>query len=543
MSEAKERRIYFQDNHFILEFPFNQSIVDFIKLTLPGKRWNKKADPPHWTAPVTFEVAQKLYGLIEKFKFLVSSEATEALRELSELASQNLTESAQAEAELEIPGFGKELHPFQRAGVRYARRVKRTFIADDMRLGKTLQALATIELEKAYPAVIVCPATVKINWSREIKACLPGRSYVLIKNVSDSWYRGADFTIINYDIVGKLIEPLRALKPQAVIFDESHYCKGGNTLRTKACKKLTEDKPPFVLNLTGTPMLNRPAELIAQLALIDRLNDLGGWLFFTHRYCKATKTRFGLDVSGASNLAELATRLRSCCMIRRTKEEVLNYIPKTIPVFIPLTNEVEYRKAEANLIDWLLETEGEESAGSARRAEQLVRIEKLKQLSARGKMQGIKDWIENFLEVEDKLIVFAHHKEIQEALILAFPGCAKYLSKDDMPDADRFQTDARCKLIICSLSVIGISLAAASNGAFFEFGWNPASLDQPRDRMALISKKETVTAWHMIAEGTIDEDILELIDEKRAVISGAVGGGDVSILTELISRMRGKKKR
>jgi len=213
-----------------------------------------------------------------------------------------------------------------------------------------------------------------------------------------------------------------------------------------------------------------------------------------------------------------------------------------------LTNRAEYNHAEEDFLEYLAETGGD--ASKAAQAEHLVRITALKQLAARGKMEGVKEWVENFLESGEKLVVFAHHREIQELIADTFPGSAIIHGDDDVEtrqaNVDRFQTDPDCKLIVCSLKAggVGITLTAASNVAFVEQGWNPADMEQAEDRCHRIGQKSSVNIWNFIAPETIDVEIADLIAAKKLVVDAATEGKkvtEVRTVSELIEKLKARK--
>ena len=210
--------------------------------------------------------------------------APEALVLLQEVREQHaraagLVElSAATDAQVEIPaGLGGELKPFQRAGVSYLLSQRRAFLADEQGLGKTIEALATLEVDGAYPAVVVCPASLKLNWLREIERWLPGRSAHARGDRHAGRDPAAEITVVNYDILAARLGELQARAPRALVLDESHYCKNAAAKRTQAAQRLAAAVPKdgLVLALTGTPVMNRPPELISQLRILGRLGDFG----------------------------------------------------------------------------------------------------------------------------------------------------------------------------------------------------------------------------------------------------------------------------
>lgn len=438
--------------------------------------------------------------------------------------------------EIKVPGLGGALLPFQRVGVAYALKMRRCLIADEMGLGKTVQALATLEAASAFPAVVVCPASLKLNWLREAKKWLPVRDCRILGKDVEADIREADVLILNYDILHKHVPALLLRQVQGVVFDESHYVKKFGTRRTKACLDLSRSIP-IRLCLTGTPILNRPVELASQLAILGRLARFGGWREFTNRYCDPCYGYGGhLDLSGASNTRELAALLRDGCMIRREKKDVLAQLPAKRRV--TLRFDIEGRR------NYNCE-EGCVFAG--RGLPPLPEVERLKQIAARGKMEAVFEWIENFLSSGEKLVVFAHHVEIQNALLERFPGAARILGEDSpverQSDVDRFQNDAACNLIVCSLSVggVGFNLHAASNVAFVELGWNLATHEQSEDRLHRIGQRRSVTAYYLLAAGTIDEDIEAMVESKRAVVESVTGEPDGRTLADLAAMVRARR--
>ena len=478
--------------------------------------------------------------------------------------------SAATDASLELPVLGGELKPFQRAGVKYLLSQRRAFLADEQGLGKTIEALAAIEADGAYPAVIVCPASLKLNWMREIERWLPHRSAQALSGTGgggstrdtpqDAHGSGrkapllaaiADITVVNYDILAARERELARASPRALVLDESHYCKNGAAKRTQAATRLAASVPVngLVLALTGTPVMNRPNELISQLRIIGRLGDFG------------SGAKFGERFKGADAHQRLHWHLRARCFVRRLKSEVLPQLPAKTRSMVPieLDNEGEYRLAERDVIAWLRShpldlAELDAKVAAALRAERLVRLGALKKLAARGKLHAALAWIHDFLSSGERLVVFASHREIQQAIVERFPHALHVLGKDSHKARDasvrRFQEaeGEQAQLIVCSLAVAGqgLTLTKASNVAFLELDWTPAKHDQAEDRCHRIGQEDAVNAWYLLAAGTIDETIATLLDRKRAVI-GAVTDGhpeeDEAVVDALARELAGEPYR
>src|SRR3954452_16178532 len=476
----------------------------------------------------------------------------EQMRAARRRSKETVALSMAEDASLELPPLGGELRPFQRAGVEYALAQRRTFLADEQGLGKTVQALAALEADAdAYPAVVVCPASLKLTWEREAAHWLPHRRTAVISGRSArGWQRAeadsADIVIVNYDIVDGQLGRLAELGLRAAVFDESHYCKEPRARRTKACLRLAARVPAggLRLALTGTPILNRPKELVSQLRLIGRLDEFGSGAAMTRRF------------RGSDALERLHWHLRAHCYVRRVKADVLPQLPPKRQVTIPvdLSNEAEYRLAERNVVRCVRAQpldlrELQAKVAAALRNERLVQLNKLRQLAGRGKLAAALSWLDDFVESGEPLVVFADHVELQHELVARFgPDRAVHvLGSDDTRARDdavtAFQTPDGPQVIVCSLRAAGqgLTLTRASNVAFLELDWTPARLAQAEDRCHRIGQASAVTAWYLLAPDTIDETMADLLAAKRGVI-GAVTDGQVvedgSLLDAVVRDLR-----
>jgi len=546
----KKKIVEIEGHEFVFSFPYDPMLVDAIK-QLPGRKWDGQKKV--WRVPIP-KLAENLEGIskfVQNYGFDVSEDVYIAMQEEMEEFESNLEASAASDAEIEVPGLALELYPFQKAGVAYAVKNERVFIADEMGLGKTVQAIATIQKLAAYPALVVCPASLKFNWEKEWNTWAPDKSISVWNGKGDP----AEVVVINYDMLKKRLPDLKAIGFKIVVFDESHYLKNKKAQRTVAALNLVEEIR-YRLLLTGTPIVNRPVELVSQLNIMGRLKEFGGFWQFVQRYCGAEYTRFGLDVSGAQNLKELNERLRGSCLIRREKKEVMKELPDKRKVTMPIEidNRKEYDQAEKDLIEWVgnnalkdkafLESiahlpweERERRMGEwqmdaekrAERAEYLVRIEALKQLTAKGKMKQAKEWISDFIESGEKLVVFATHKAVVNEIAQEFK-CRKIMG--DTPAIERqkivedFQNNPDTKIIVLNIKAggVGLTLTASSNVLFLEYPWTPADLEQAIDRTHRIGQKNAVTAWFLVGQDTIDEEILDLLGIKERVVSKTTNG-------------------
>jgi SWI/SNF-related matrix-associated actin-dependent regulator 1 of chromatin subfamily A len=493
----------------------------------------------------------ELDGFLTSHEVWVDAAALSVLQEIREQHARAcglVSLSAATDAPLQVSGLGGELKPFQRAGVRYLLAQRRAFLSDEQGLGKTIEAIAALEADGAYPAIVICPASLKLNWLRELERWLPGRSAQALAGAGGGApVPAADVTVLNYDIVAARLDGLRTLSPRALVIDESHYCKNAAAKRTQAVQQLAAATPRdgLILALTGTPVLNRPAELISQLRILGRLAEFGSGV------------QFGKRFRGADAHLRLHWHLRARCFVRRLKTDVLPQLPAKTRAIVPveLDNEPEYRLAERDVVAWLQSQpldlrELDAKVAAALRAERLVRLNALKLLAARGKLHAALGWIHDFCSSGERLVVFAHHREIQRAVMDRFPGALHILGQDSHSARDQalraFQAADRAEnqLIVCSMEVAGqgLTLTRSSNVVFLELDWTPARHDQAEDRCHRIGQQDAVNASYLLAAGTIDETISTLLERKRAVI-GAVTDGlaedEEGILDSLVRELRG----
>lgn len=424
-----------------------------------------------------------------------------------------------------------------------------------------------------------------------------------------------DIFIINYDILandkeittvnGKeyqteipysgWVDYLIDLHAEMIVFDEVQKIKNDDAERTKAAKKIARDIP-HVITLSGTPIENKPDEIFNAVSLVDQQmfpNRFG----FRKRYCDMKHTGFGWDYSGHSNEAELFQRLQDV-MIRRLKKDVLPELPPKVSAFVPLEldNLNEYKEAERNFITYvettsakLFETSQEtvfqklnkelrgikgvdpifieevlnnalesnkeefvqEQVWKAENFEGLMRTNILRQLASKGKLRAALEWIEDFLENEEKLVVFAHHKFLVEAIMKKFDKIATKIvggtsEKARQAAIEAFQTSKRTRLMVISLAAAeGVTLTAANNIAILELPHSPKKLDQIIDRIHRFGQTKNVFIWYLFGMDTIEKEFAEVNDEKRKVIDRVMDGvktKDESLILEIMNKYKNRIK-
>lgn len=427
-------------------------------------------------------------------------------------------------------GNGKEMMAFQKIGLGFLESTDgNALIADHMGLGKTVQALAYLaEHPDMRPAVIVCPASLKLNWKNEAEAWLETGDTIEVINSGKVHEVVADIVVVNYDVLKKWVPELSRRNPQILIMDESHIIKNNKAARAKAAASLATEVPHKIL-LTGTPVLNRPSELWNQLCIISPGKHNSKTFFSWHkRYTAAHQNHFGWDFSGASHLDELVGSLQSI-MIRRTKADVLPDLPdkRRQTILIPVSNAREYARAEKTFKAYIVEQKMLDEEHRDPVVAQFAKVEALRQLAVAGKMKQSLAWIENFLESCEKMVIFATHKATIHAIEREFGNaCVKIDGSVSIVDrqaaVDAFQNDPAVRLFIGNIKAagVGITLTASSTVVFLELDWTPAMHEQAEDRCHRIGQKNAVNIYYLLAADTVDQKIADMLERKRTVVAG-----------------------
>lgn len=449
-----------------------------------------------------------------------------------------------------IKGLKGKLFPYQQEGVAFLDKKKgRALIADEMGLGKTVQALAFAQLHpELRPILILCPASVKWNWKKEIRMWMSTKRKSIVLKGRRPRRKKADVYIINYDVLPYWKKSLKEKGIKLCILDECHYIKNTKAKRSKSTRSLCR-KIPKRIALSGTPIINRPFEFYNTLRLI-RPKLFPSFWDFVNRYCGARYTRYGWDFSGATNSKKLNKILRRKIMIRRLKKNVLTQLPKKIRSIVPLeiNNKKEYDLLLNDFPAWLRKYRPEKYK-KAMKARSLSKIEYLKQVSVEGKMDQTLEWIDDFIQSGQKLVVLASHRKALKIIYKKFKSVSVLATNPSTRQKviEKFQNDKEVKLFLCITKVaVGFNLTAASNVAIIEFGWNPAEMDQGEDRTHRIGQKRQVTIWYLVGKDTIDEDIINLIDKKRRVLERVLEGSvqkDISIVSDLIKMYKKRERR
>lgn len=437
-----------------------------------------------------------------------------------------------------------EPYEYQREGILFGLERHRLLIGDEPGLGKTLQSIGIVDTASAYPCLVICPSSLKINWQREFEKFTDKKAVVLDNATRTSWpyLLGMGMfhvAIVNYESLKKFfVWDIKGGKTftlkdvvfnrdinifKSVIMDESHRLKDPTAQQTMFTRGIVEGKEWRIL-LSGTPVVNHAQDLVAQLAIMGRLlSDFGG------------RGKFLADYGENENLSELSDKLYDTCMIRREKAKVLTQLPdKTrTDLYVEISNRDEYDLAAADLAAYLREYTKctDRDIRRKMRMEALVKFMTLRSLASKGKVKQATDFIRNFLANGKPLIVFCSLKEIVKALQKQFPDAVRVTGDDSLAEkqaaVDAFQS-GEAQLIICSIKAagVGLTLTASSNVAFVEFPWTYADCCQCEDRAHRIGQKNNVTCYYLIGRSTIDPVLYNIIHKKRSIANQIMASDD-----------------
>lgn len=428
---------------------------------------------------------------------------------------------------------------------------KKYILADDMGLGKTTSTIiASLEMG-AKKILIICPASLKINWQREFQLYSEKTSYVCEgKNYSEE----SDIVIMNYDIIKNFHDSkdrknsiIMKSNFDLVIIDEAHYIQNVQAQRTKLINDLVRDIDRLWL-LTGTPMTSRPINYFNLLSLVDS-PVAKNWMAYVVRYCSGYQFRVGprkvWNVMGASNLEELRDRT-GATVLRRLKEDVLDLPEKIItPVYLRLRSKL-YEEVMGDYYNWY-EKNPEESKNLSI---QFTKLTQVRQVIAEEKTQHTIELAENIVEQGKKVIIFCNFTKSLEIIVNHFGKSAVRLdgsmSKIQRQDAvDRFQEDDNVKVFVGNIkaAAVGITLTAAEAVIMNDLSFLPSDMAQAEDRAYRYGQKNNVLVYYPLFENTLEGIIYDIVNNKKRIIATVMGdtSDETNIVEEILKSINQRR--
>lgn len=542
--------------------PYDQRVATMLRDRIDGINWNRKEQ--RWEFPAA-QLAV-VTGLLESVGTVAVTAAARDAREREVQRRARLdairdTHTTDMTIPTLLPLFG-----FQQVGVEFVIAAGgRALITDEMGLGKTAQGIGAALLLRQQQlrsgrVLTVCPASLKINWYRE---------WVRFGGLEPTIWHGqkrigdldAQVHIINYDIFSKFREDLEQLDFDILLIDEAHYLKNKDSLRTQSIfggyhkKNRTRLKPfsvPYAVLLTGTPVMNRPAELFPLLHYIapDRFSD---WFSYANRYGAWAPMNFEGRPSKPQNLDELHERTKDI-VIRRKKADVLKDLPPKLvsDVFVELTTDQRkaYRQA-------LMEVAEEwKEAAKEKKKPTLNELQILTSFLNEVKLDKVRELVGELQNEDDvrSVLVFCTRLGPLKTLRQEYGDRAIYIDgsmtpEDRQREVDRFQRgDATIALLSLRAAGVGLTLTKADTVIFIDQDFVPANHQQAEDRAHRIGQVNPVQIYYLLAEDTIDEDLRALLAEKVAITS-QIADGEVrqlerqrSVFADFVRRLKRRYK-
>jgi SWI/SNF-related matrix-associated actin-dependent regulator 1 of chromatin subfamily A len=432
---------------------------------------------------------------------------------------------------------------------------KRFILADDMGLGKTTSTIIAALETGANKILIICPASLKINWQREIENYTDRSVYIC---EGKKFSTEDDFVIINYDILKNFHDADPKKRDSSLLFqsnfdlvilDEAHMISNAQAQRTKIINSFVKDIKRVWL-LTGTPMTSRPINYYNLLNIIES-PVAQNWMAYVIRYCQGYQFMAGKrkvwNVQGASNLEELRDRT-SKQTLRRLKEDVLDLPEKIIsPVYLRLSSR-DYEEMMGEYYDWYENKTDESSSLTV----QFSKLMKVRKIIANEKVKHTIEFVENIIEQGKKVIIFTNFTDTLQMIHNHFGKQSVYLdgscTKPQRQYAvDQFQENEKIKVFVGNLKAagVGLTLTSAEVVIMNDLSFVPAEHAQAEDRAYRYGQKNNVLVYYPLFDNTIEGAIYDILNRKKQIINTVMGddllenGGD--IVEEILNSINRRK--
>ncbi|MDG7054693.1 MAG: DEAD/DEAH box helicase [Nitrososphaerota archaeon] len=442
--------------------------------------------------------------------------------------------------------FRGKLLNFQKEGLDFLLKSSgNALLADEMGLGKTVQTLAYLASEKqAFPALVIAPLVTLNNWQREIEKFMKrkSRNGRLVENevpTSTIIRRGKieelgkfDFYIINYDLLFKRLNDLSHLDIKTIVCDEVQNLRSKTTKKYDAVKKLTAlPSIKYRIGLSGTPIYNRGSEI---WPIIDILRPglLGNFNEFCEYFCYVNEQ--GKAIVLKSKRESLRNQLQKHVMLRRRKTDVLKELKDKVRYKEVIDADTNYYFNELDRIWKKLEEEQKDAESAFDKSSSYQRaIQSERQAAGIAKLPHVINFVTNIMEIEESVVVFCHHRSIHNLLhqnLSDFSPVSIIGGQSDkvrQEQIDKFQ-NGESKLMIAGLRAgnVGINLHRAKYVIFAELDWSPAIHRQAEDRLHRIGQKNTVFAYYLIGNGTLDNHVANVLVDKSYEIDSIMDGNN-----------------
>lgn len=427
------------------------------------------------------------------------------------------------------------LKPFQLDSLVYTiTRQGRILLADAPGLGKTIQSIAiSMYYRQHWPLLIIVPSSVRLMWASEFEKWVPSLTSSDINVIMTA--KGdilSNINITSYGLIDKLAPKIQG-RIGMVICDESHLLKSWNSKRTQAIQPILRASK-IALLLSGTPATSKPSELFPQIQSLYP-HIFGTFMPFAQRYCDPKPRPIGgMDFSGSANLKELHAILNESMMVRRTKDEVLNELPvkrrHMVLLDIPSDQKKIIKEISSKLRDKKRVTDDIKKDSYYKHSI----IFELFRNTGRAKMPNVMAYLHDKLNENHKILIFAHHQDIIEGIevsllekqveCIRIDGRTPGYARQDL--IDYFQTRETCRVAILSITAagVGVTLTKADTVIFAELFWNPGILTQAEDRAHRYGQENEVDIYYMVAKGTIDERVWDVIESKMGILGETFDG-------------------
>ena len=430
--------------------------------------------------------------------------------------------------------FRGKLMNFQKEGLDFLLKSSgNALLADEMGLGKTVQTLAYVSTEKqTFPVLIVAPLVTLKNWEREIEKFLKRKSrngrivesespsVTLIRTGKSKELPKSDMYVINYELLLKRSEDIEKLGIRTIVCDEVHNLRSKTTQKYKAVKKLAAlSTVHYRIGLSGTPIYNRGSEI---WPIVDILKPglLGSFKEFCEYFCYVNDK--GKAIVLENKRASLRNELQKHVMLRRKKADVLKELKDKVRYKQVIASDTEFYLEELDKIWKKLEAEQKVAQTEFSKSASYHRaIQSERQIAGVAKLPHVINFVKDIMEIEESVVVFCHHKVIHKLLheslqdfspVSIIGGQSDTTRQDQI---DKFQR-GESKLMIAGIRAgnVGINLTRAKYVIFAELDWSPAIHRQAEDRLHRIGQKNTVFAYYLIGNGTLDDHVASILVDK-----------------------------